>query len=115
MEIHGVELRRFQVLAELIKRGSVEIGSTMPVVDVLFDQDVARRSNLLAQLEKLALDGSLLPLDFGADTRVQCRLLHMYESIPQKGQRVESIESVENDSGKSQGQPSGRMEEGPQV
>jgi hypothetical protein len=34
------------------------------------------------------------------DARVQCGLLHMYESIPWKWERVESVESLENVSGK---------------
>jgi hypothetical protein len=40
-----------------------------------------------------------LLLDIRADARVQCGLLHMYESIPWKWGRVESVESIENDSG----------------
>jgi hypothetical protein len=39
-----------------------------------------------------------LSLDIRANARVQCGLLHMYESIPWNSQRVESAESVENDS-----------------
>jgi hypothetical protein len=89
-EIYRLEGVRFQRGTQLLKRGSIQVFAAEPVIDVFFDELVTIRSNVLFQLCNLALDSSFFLLCLRAYTGVEGGALHIPESIPYRGQRVES-------------------------
>ena len=89
-EIDHVEDVGPQIPPQLLQGWAIHAAAGVAVVDVLFDQHVSGRSDLPSQLGDLAFDRPLLFLRICAHPRVQCRPLHIPESIPQLSERVES-------------------------
>ena len=89
-EIDHVEDVGPQIPPQLLQGRAIHAAAGVAVVDVLFDQHVTGGSDLPSQLGDLAFDRPLLFLRIRAHPRVQCRPLHIPESIPQLSERVES-------------------------
>jgi hypothetical protein len=82
-EIDVVEEWGLNVPAQLVEGVTVQPGSPVPIINVLFYQDVTGRLDLAFQDCNLALDRALFILQIRAYAGVQGRLLHIPPLIPE--------------------------------